>query len=128
MKIQSLRPLALVALAPLSVVADEPLVKFDGGIDAIPLSAGAWATDPTATTFSSRSRVRSAASMRCPGGAASIRTPRRSFICASRHHPAPNKKLCARKGAARRSPDRFEGSIFCVNTAGNPSTSLSYKM
>jgi hypothetical protein len=49
MKIQSLLPLALVALAPLSAVADEPLVKFDGGIGAIPVSAGVG-TDPTATT------------------------------------------------------------------------------
>ena len=61
--------------------------------------------------FSSRSRVRSAASMCCPDGAASIRMPRRSFIRASRHHPAPDKKLCARKRAALHSPDRFQGSI-----------------
>ena len=32
--------LALVALAPLSAVADNLLVKFDGGIGAIPVSAG----------------------------------------------------------------------------------------
>jgi hypothetical protein len=38
MKIQSLLPLALVALAPLSAVADGVLVKFDGGIGAIPVS------------------------------------------------------------------------------------------
>ena len=49
MKILLLLPLALVALAPLSAVADEPLVKFDGGIGAIPVSAGVG-TDPTATT------------------------------------------------------------------------------
>jgi hypothetical protein len=40
MKIQSLLPLALVALAPLSAGADQLLVKFDGGIGAIPVSAG----------------------------------------------------------------------------------------
>jgi hypothetical protein len=44
MKIPSLLPLALVALAPLSAVADEPLVKFDGAIGAIPISTA------TATT------------------------------------------------------------------------------
>jgi hypothetical protein len=49
MKILLLLLLALVALAPLSAVADEPLVKFDGGIGAIPVSAGVG-TDPTATT------------------------------------------------------------------------------
>jgi hypothetical protein len=49
MKIQSLLLVASVALAPLSAVADEPLVKFDGGIGAIPVSAGVG-TDPTATT------------------------------------------------------------------------------
>ena len=41
--------LALGVLAPLSAVADDLLVKFDGGIGAIPVSAGVG-TDPTATT------------------------------------------------------------------------------
>ena len=49
MKIQSLLLPALVALAPLSAGAAEPLVKFDGGIGAIPVSAGAG-TAATATT------------------------------------------------------------------------------
>ncbi len=49
MKIPSLLLLATVALAPLSAVADSVLVKFDGGIGAIPVSAGVG-TDPTATT------------------------------------------------------------------------------
>ena len=41
MKIPSLLLLATaVALAPLSAVANELLVKFDGGIGAIPVSAG----------------------------------------------------------------------------------------
>jgi hypothetical protein len=40
MKIQSLLALALVALAPLSAVADDSLVKFEGGVGAIPVSAG----------------------------------------------------------------------------------------
>ena len=43
MKIPSLLLLATVALAPLSAVADSVLVKFDGGIGAIPVSG----TDPT---------------------------------------------------------------------------------
>ena len=38
MKIPSLLLLATVALAPLSAVANELLVKFDGGIGAIPVS------------------------------------------------------------------------------------------
>ncbi len=38
MKIPSLLLLAGVALAPLSAVADGVLVKFDGGIGAIPVS------------------------------------------------------------------------------------------
>ena len=38
MKIPSLLLPAVVALAPLSAVAAEPLVKFDGGIGAIPIS------------------------------------------------------------------------------------------
>ena len=52
MKIQSLLPLALVALAPLSAGADQLLVKFDGGIGAIPVSAGVGtaATAATAAT------------------------------------------------------------------------------
>jgi hypothetical protein len=41
--------LGLVALAPLSAVADNLLVKFDGGIGAIPVSAG-QGTGLTATT------------------------------------------------------------------------------
>ena len=41
--------LGLVALAPLSAVADNLLVKFDGGIGAIPVSAG-QGTAATATT------------------------------------------------------------------------------
>jgi hypothetical protein len=45
----SLLLLATVALAPLSAVADDLLVKFDGGIGAIPVSAGVG-TDTTATT------------------------------------------------------------------------------
>jgi hypothetical protein len=49
MKILSLLPFATVALAPLSAAADKPLVKFDGGIGAIPVSAGVG-TDATATT------------------------------------------------------------------------------
>src|SRR5438270_12479438 len=48
-KIPFLLLLALVALAPLSATADELLVKFDGGIGAIPVSAGVG-TDPTAMT------------------------------------------------------------------------------
>ena len=40
MKIPSLLLLATVALAPLSAVANELLVKFDGGIGAIPVSQG----------------------------------------------------------------------------------------
>jgi hypothetical protein len=40
MKIPSLLLFAIVALAPLSAVADDSLVKFDGGIGAIPVSAG----------------------------------------------------------------------------------------
>jgi len=48
-KIPSLMLFATLGLAPLSAVADEPLVRFDGGIGAIPVSAGVG-TDPTATT------------------------------------------------------------------------------
>jgi hypothetical protein len=40
MKIPSLLLPVLVALAPLSAGADQPLVRFDGGIGAIPVSAG----------------------------------------------------------------------------------------
>jgi hypothetical protein len=39
MKIRSLLPLALVALAPFSAVADNLLVKFDGAIGADSVSA-----------------------------------------------------------------------------------------
>jgi hypothetical protein len=49
MKIPSLLLFAIVALAPLSAVADDSLVKFDGGIGAIPVSAG-QGTAATATT------------------------------------------------------------------------------
>ena len=49
MKIPSLLLPAFVALAPLSAGADQLLVKFDGGIGAIPVSAGAG-TAATATT------------------------------------------------------------------------------
>ena len=49
MKIPSLLLPALVALAPLSAGADQLLVEFDGGIGAIPVSAGVG-TDTTATT------------------------------------------------------------------------------
>jgi hypothetical protein len=49
MKIRSLLLFAIVALAPLSAVADDSLVKFDGGIGAIPVSAG-QGTAATATT------------------------------------------------------------------------------
>jgi hypothetical protein len=49
MKIPSLLLFATVALAPLSVIADDSLVKFDGGIGAIPVSAGVG-MDTTATT------------------------------------------------------------------------------
>jgi hypothetical protein len=50
MKIPSLLLLpALVALAPLSAGADQSLVNFDGGIGAIPVSAGVG-TGTTATT------------------------------------------------------------------------------
>jgi hypothetical protein len=49
MKISSLLLPALVALAPLSAGAAEPLVKFDGGIGAIPVSAGVG-TGTMATT------------------------------------------------------------------------------
>jgi hypothetical protein len=49
MKVPSLLLLATVALAPLSAVADQLLVKFDGGIGAIPVSAGVG-TAATATT------------------------------------------------------------------------------
>ena len=53
MKIPSLLLPALVALAPLSAGAAEPLVKFDGGIGAIGVSAALAAGDgtgPNATT------------------------------------------------------------------------------
>jgi hypothetical protein len=49
MKIPSLLLPALVALVPLSAGAAEPLVKFDGGIGAIPVSAG-LGTDTMAAT------------------------------------------------------------------------------
>ena len=49
MKIPSLLLLATVALDPLSAGADQLLVKFDGGIGAIPVSAGEGA-DATAAT------------------------------------------------------------------------------
>jgi hypothetical protein len=49
MKTPSLLLPAFVALAPLSAGADQLLVKFDGGIGAIPVSAGAG-TAATATT------------------------------------------------------------------------------
>jgi hypothetical protein len=49
MKIPSLLLPAIVALAPLSAGADQLLVKFDGGIGAIPVSAG-LSTDTTAMT------------------------------------------------------------------------------
>jgi hypothetical protein len=49
MKIPSLLLLAAVALAPLSADADQLLVEFDGGIGAIPVSAGVG-TAATATT------------------------------------------------------------------------------
>lgn len=48
MKIPSLL-LTLVALAPLSAIADDSLVKFDGGIGAIPVST-APGPGPTAST------------------------------------------------------------------------------
>jgi hypothetical protein len=47
MKIPSLLLPALVALAPLSAVAAEPLAKFDGGIGAIGASAAIAAGDGT---------------------------------------------------------------------------------
>jgi hypothetical protein len=53
MKIPSLLLLATVALAPLSAVADSVLVKFDGRIGALPVSAGVGTplpTSPNATT------------------------------------------------------------------------------
>jgi len=52
MKIPSLLLPAVVALAPLSAVAAQPLVKFDGGIGAIGASAAVAAdgTGPNATT------------------------------------------------------------------------------
>lgn len=50
MKIPSLLLLATVALAPLSAVANELLVKFDGGIGAIPVSQGEG-TAPTARSW-----------------------------------------------------------------------------
>ena len=49
MKISSLMLLATVGLAPVSAVADQLLVKFDGGIGAIPVSAGVG-TGSTAMT------------------------------------------------------------------------------
>jgi len=48
MKIPSVLLFAIVVLAPLSAVADDSLVKFDGGIGAIPVSAG-QGTAATAT-------------------------------------------------------------------------------
>ena len=56
MKIPLLLLLATVALAPLSAVANELLVKFDGGIGAIPVSQGEG-TAATATVVD-RSIVR----------------------------------------------------------------------
>jgi hypothetical protein len=57
MKIPSLLLPALVALAPLSAVADNLLVKFDGAIGAIPVSAGVVTpTDPTAPTATTVTR------------------------------------------------------------------------
>ena len=56
MKIPSLLLLATVALAPLSAVANELLVKFDGGIGAIPVSQGEG-TAATATVVD-RNNVR----------------------------------------------------------------------
>jgi hypothetical protein len=47
MKIPSLLLPALVALAPLSASADQLLVKFDGGIGAIPVSAVSVTTTTT---------------------------------------------------------------------------------
>ena len=47
MKIPSLLLPAVVALAPLSAVAAEPLVMFDGGIGATAVSAALAAPDPT---------------------------------------------------------------------------------
>ena len=49
MKFSSLTLLATVGLAPVSAVADQLLVKFDGGIGAIPVSAGVG-TGSTAMT------------------------------------------------------------------------------
>jgi hypothetical protein len=51
MKIPSLLLLALVALAPLSAGADQLLVKFDGGIGAIPVSAGVGTAATAATVI-----------------------------------------------------------------------------
>jgi hypothetical protein len=56
MKFPSLLLLATAALAPLSAVADESLVKFDGGIGAIPVSQGEG-TAATATVVD-RNNVR----------------------------------------------------------------------
>jgi hypothetical protein len=49
MKVQSLLLLALVALTPLSAIADEALVKFDGAIGADSVSAGHQGAAGTAT-------------------------------------------------------------------------------
>src|SRR5256885_12022276 len=51
MKIPSLLLLATVALAPLSAGADQLLVKFDGGIGAIPVSAGVGTAATAATVI-----------------------------------------------------------------------------
>ena len=51
MKIPSLLLLATVALAPLSAGADQRLVKFDGGIGAIPVSAGVGTAATAATVI-----------------------------------------------------------------------------
>jgi hypothetical protein len=49
MRIPSSLLLATVALPPLSAVADDLLVKFDGAVGAVPVSSGVG-TGPTATT------------------------------------------------------------------------------